>query len=385
MSKMAYSFSRIKTFRCPFRFHKLYIEGLKEPTGEAAEIGGAIHGLTARYRLECIERSRDYIPGWFDKAMPMAISSKTESVAKAMVDGIEKFKRGPMSHLPPAKGYRVEEKWAFDSAWNLLNTWYGDKVFFRAIADFITLGEDGIVTIYDDKTGWAKGYDDLQLKIYAFSCLKVLESKEYPIEGVSLKFNLIGQEKIEDKGFFSRDEIPWFRDEIMEKIIEIQKNEDWATANPECGACGYCGFHDECPAMQKEFAIIAADKKPVFNLATSEDAEKAVQCYVMVDQRMKDLKAEINRYVSDNGPVNAYGFIAERRMKQDWSADNDAILGALLEADIPSHVIDQNIRLPLTVIKKILKASRRMDALDDVLAVGNMAEIQKPVGFYKAG
>ena len=385
MGKMAYSFSRIKTFRCPFRFKKLYIDKKTEPTGELAEIGGAIHGFAARYRQECIERSRDHIPGWFEKNVPAKFNSKTPAVDKGIREGLEKFKRGPMFRMPTAVEYRVEEKWAFDSGWNLLGDWFHESTFFRAIADFITIGEDGLVTIYDDKTGWAKGYDELQLKIYAWAVLRVLDKQESQIEGVSLKFNLIGQEKIEDKGFYSREEILYFRDEIMEKVGAIENNKDWSTANPESGACGYCGFHDDCPAMQKEFAVISADQKPVFKLTTKEDAERAVQCYVMVKARMKDLKADINQYVTDNGPVNAYGMLAERRIKKDWKAGNNDILGALLEADVPSYVIDQNISLPLTVVKEILKAARRYDMLEDVMAVGKMTEIQKPVGFYKGG
>jgi len=230
--KMAYSYSHINTFKCPFRFNKRYIEGNKEPDGDAAEIGKAIHGLTARYRMECIERSRRYIPGWFHDQVKTAVTHKTPEVRKGIIDGIDKFVKGPGFHLPIAKDYRVEEKWAFDTSWHLLDSWFGDKVFFRAIADFIAVGDDGIVTIYDDKTGWAKGYDELQLKIYAWAVLRVLDTKTEPIEGVSLKFNLIGQGKIEDKGFYSREEILYFRDEIMSKVAEIEKHEDWTIANP---------------------------------------------------------------------------------------------------------------------------------------------------------
>lgn len=378
--QQAYSYSRINTFKCPYRWKRLYIDKAKEPKGDAAEIGGAIHGLTAQYRRECIERSRDHIPGWFDDPVADAVSGKSEAVAQGIRDGIEKFIDGPMFRLPEAKGYRVEEKWAFNTLWQLYPDWFGKHVFFRAIADFITI-EDGLVTIIDDKTGWASGgYDELQLKIYAFCALKAMEK----VEGVALQFNLIGQQRVEDVGYWSANEIPYFGQEIMDKISEIENHKDWSIANPECGACGYCGFRDECPAMNQEWAVMEADKKPVFAIQTREDAQRAVQCYVMVEQRMKDLREKLNEWVTKNGPVKAYGQVAERRKQKNWKADNDAIISALLENDVPSHIIDQSVNLSLTTVKKILKEARRMDALEDVLAVGEMSEITKPVGFYKA-
>ncbi|MBL6978164.1 MAG: PD-(D/E)XK nuclease family protein [Desulfobacteraceae bacterium] len=383
MTKMAYSFSRIKAFGCPFRFKRLYTDKGSEPAGELAEIGGAVHGLIARYRRTCIDRQVEQDPGWIDIAVKQAVSSKSETVAGKIRELMGKFKTGPMAVMDLSIPVNhIEEKWSFDKQWKLLPDWFDQKTRFRAIADFLTI-QDRIISIIDDKTGWGQ-YDDLQLKVYAFCALQALQGENWPLEGVSLKFNLVDQRKVEDVGFYGIDETPAFREEIEGKIQEIEACKNW-DPNPAAGACSYCGFHDECPALQKSWEVATRDKEPGFQIQTQEDAERAVSFYSLVERRLKELKTIIDEWVTDHGPVSAGGMIAEKRIKKDWKASsNEDILTALLQAGVENHVIDRNLSISQTTIKKILKDARRMDAIDHVLAAGEVKETVKPVGFYVA-
>jgi len=384
MENMAFSFSRIKAFGCPFRFKCLYIDKGTEPAGEAAEVGGAVHALIARYRRMCIERKVEQDTKWLDLATRQAVTGKTEDMAEKITDLMEKFKSGPMAVMDLSIPVNhIEDKWSFDADWNLLTDWFDKRTRFRAIADFLTV-HDRMITVIDDKTGWGQ-YDDLQLKVYAFCALRALEKKNWPLEGVSLKFNLVGQKKVEDVGFYSLDEIPAFREEIEAKIREIEACTEWEP-NPQAGACSYCGFHDDCPALAKSWEVATQEKTPSwFQIQTREDAERAVAFYTLVERRLKDLKEFIDRYVTEAGPITSAGMIAEKRIRQDWSApSNEAVLIALLQAGVENHIIDRNLSISQSTVKKILKDARRMDALEDVLAVGEFKEIVKPVGFYIA-
>lgn len=248
MNNMEYSFTRIKAFRCPFRFKKRYIEKQTEPAGEAGEIGRAVHTLIAGYRWTCLNRQVGQDPKWIDTAIKRASIREREIVARKIRRLMLKFKSGPMArmNLSIPVNY-IEEKWNFDDNWKLLPESFYTGIRFRAIADFVTIN-NRIVTVIDDKTGGWGRYDDLQLKIYAVCALQALHEKNWPLEGVSLKFNLVGQRKVEDVGFYAIDEIPAFREEIEAKITEIESCKTW-DPNPAAGACSYCGFHYECPAM----------------------------------------------------------------------------------------------------------------------------------------
>jgi hypothetical protein len=385
MEKMAFSFSRIKAFGCPFRFKCLYIDKGTEPAGEAAEVGGAVHALIARYRKMCLERKVEQDSKWLDFATKQAVTSKTEAVAEKIQDLMEKFKAGPMAVMDLSVPVNhIEDKWSFDAQWNLLPDWFDKKTRFRAIADFLTV-QDRIINVIDDKTGWSAQYDPLQLKTYAFCAVRALKKTNWPLEGVSLRFNLVGQRKVEDVGFYSIDEIPAFREEIEAKIQEIEACADWKP-NPQAGACSYCGFHNECPALAESWELATREQEPkFFEIQDKETAEKAVAFYTLVERRLKDLKEIIDQYVHECGPVTAAGITAEKRMKRDWQPrSNEEVLVALLQAGVENHVIDRNLSFSQTTVKKILKDARRMDVLEDVMATGEFKEIVKPVGFYVA-
>jgi hypothetical protein len=261
--KPGWSLSRLKTFSCPLRFARKYIEGRSEPVGEAAQKGTIVAACMAEWRLRWLESGVDVSTARTQLEIVARRTAAEEKIPEAVVEDAlelvyEAIRRMGAQLLPDRSNvarWWIEERLAFDHDWARIRfaekdaKWWGSaqqrkQTWFRAIPDFAWLDTDGVLHIEDDKSGWGKVTDE-QVHAYGYAVSTLLPT---PPERIDCRYNMVGQGKVDQAPTVTPADVSGFPAWLQAQVDRITGETAWA---PVIGKqCDWCGFKAECPAMQ---------------------------------------------------------------------------------------------------------------------------------------
>lgn len=204
---MSFSHSSIKSYEaCPLKYKLTRIDGLKEPSGDAAERGKRIH-----------------------KELEDALNK--EGILSEEIMHIQ-----PAINILLAQNAKPEVAFGFTKDWTAC-AFDATDVWLRGVIDvFILDGKKAIVK--DWKTGKERDYTD-QVKLYA----TMVFATHPEVEEVELEFVYIDLKKTSKVGAIKRDEFAQLKKWVESRIEKI-KNDTLFSPNPSF-ACKWCHFRKE--------------------------------------------------------------------------------------------------------------------------------------------
>lgn len=297
---MHYSYSRLSTFECPYRFNQKYNLKKQEPEGDLLVVGRICHDVIYNYsnHLREIKQNTDFssIPEIIDKCLAV---HKGYAFADEITDIIIRFSKTFMLHDTI---YDIEHKFGLDrdlvpvgwpknpSGWNY--------VFFVGKIDRIdTLNEEHI-KITDYKSGWSTDTDKFQLQLYALALSRIFpKAQKFTIELDFIRFG------IQKQSIITLEDIIKTKKKLFKLVEEIESTTRW---EPRPGdACKWCGFLDSCPAMKNALG------NPVDgNILVEDQARRAAESILLLTARLDAYRKSLQEWVKARGPVihNGYQF-----------------------------------------------------------------------------
>jgi len=362
---MAWSISKLKTYACPLRFKRLYIEKRSEPSSDAANVGKACAEIMAQVRINHLGGVETT-----DEAMLHLgkIGSDGDEAQAARAVGIVKdaLERMP-DILPPPENvasWNVETGLAFDEGWNRLDFdqkgYYSGEwgeAFFTCKPDFAWMDKEGILHIEDDKSGWGK-YDSLQVNAYAFSVANVLKAKGIAVNGVSCRYNFLSKGTYQYAENFQVEDVADFPDYINSEVNRINSDTEH---KPVMGKhCDWCGFVSECPAHQRTEQLLTTLTPETMKQITTHEQAVAGGLWLLAAERVvQAAKDKLKAYVLENGTVVLPETGKELRMVggSDWEATAGDVFEALCEAGIPKNLFFDRLTVKKRHVDEILKGA----------------------------
>ena len=200
----SFSHSSIKTYEdCPFKYRLTRIDGLKEPTGDAAQRGKDIHTV--------FENALDQIA-----PLPPEYAYWVPYVTQLI-----------------EKGAKSEMQFAVKRDWTRTD-FLATDAWLRGIYDVLCIDGDS-AHVLDWKTGKERDYGD-QLKLYA-----TIIMSEYPqVNKVSTEICYIDLSKSQSYGYQNRDDLPKLKEWVESRVVKIE-NDDIFAPRPSHG-CKWCHF-----------------------------------------------------------------------------------------------------------------------------------------------
>lgn len=224
------SYSRIKTFKtCPRRFEFVYLMGLEDKAGRAAQIGSVVHKILELYvndvRKHCMdhgEATAQSLCGYMRQAIDLCGPScriTTKDIAEHLEafrflnDDMDAVSRTEKRTDDVIQGYR-----------------------FVSIVDRID-EQEGTKTLIDYKTGKRQYVRNMQLQMYAYT-LHGGEFRECNLEYQFFKSFDKREWKYTKKKH--NDVYDW----IFSHVNEIEQTTDFRCIRTPL--CGYCSFQSIC-------------------------------------------------------------------------------------------------------------------------------------------
>lgn len=365
---MAWSISKLKTYACPLRFKRLYIEKRfnEEPSSEAANVGKACAGIMAQVRI-------NHLTG---KPMPteeemlplgeIAAEGDQESAWNAVA-----IVRNALENMPdllpdPAnvESWNVETGLAFDENWNRLDFDQGqyysgdwEESLFTCKPDFAWVDKSGTLHIEDDKSGWGK-YDNLQVSAYAHCVARALEAKGSAVSSIVCRYNFLSKGTYQGGSEFSVADVSGFPDYLATEIAKIEADTEH---KPVMGKhCDWCGFVSECPSHMKTESQLTALNPEKMKAITTHDQAVAGGLWLLAAERVvQAAKDKLRAYVAENGPVVLPETGKELRLVggSDWEASAGDVFEALCEAGIPKSLFFDRLTVKSKHVDEILKGA----------------------------
>lgn len=200
----SFSHSSIKVYEdCPYKYRLTRIDGLKEPTGDAAQRGKDIHTLFEN-AIDLQQRLDDTFAYWNDYISELI-----------------------------AKGTKSEMQFAVTKDWKRTDFLAADA-WIRGIYDALWI-DGNTAHVLDWKTGKERDYTD-QLKLYAAVIMA-----EYPqVESVFTEICYIDLNKRQACQAFFRKEHDELKEWVTSRVTKIE-NDDIFAPRPSNG-CRWCHF-----------------------------------------------------------------------------------------------------------------------------------------------
>jgi len=272
------SHTRLKTYGCPFRFQKLYLEGASDPAGDAAAVGKELHrlirnALADEHPIVEVGEGRHVddlppMPAQMDDAANL-FDQWFDTFEMAGMDpiGIEVRAEGILDDLTPFKGYL-----------DLACDW------------------QGMLVIMDWKSSrWMPSGLDNEPQLASYAWLAGEKWPEY-VEGNILlrqfyvRFGRYLEAKISPVG---RRNVYWTLSRFAERLKSANASQEWE-ARP-CDQCVYCSLR--CPLGGR---VVRPPQ-------TTEDAESlAAQAFALGEQYSVARDA-LKAWCSTHGEVTAAG------------------------------------------------------------------------------
>jgi hypothetical protein len=308
-----------------------------EPSGEAAQIGTAIHALAEK----CFgtgEKADAYLG---KQVEGITMTQENVEFAQAHIDHITNLK----SELGAVK---VEQYvTVIDDA----------DIKLGGTADVIGFG-NGILEIADLKTGRVYvDADSSQMKIYALGTLAKIKSK--PVETVRL--SIIQPHSGDTRTHtMTVDELIQWRNETLLPAIMEASNKD-SQPKPSNNACRYCPAKVICPAQTKALELIPV-KLDVKTLAPEVVSDLLARSE-MVEDFIAALRKHATKVLEDGGVLSGWQ-LSPKRATRKW-IDEAAAVAALEAAGIEHSKLMLTEIISPAVAEKLLGKDKK-HVLEDI-------------------
>ena len=201
------SYSALTTYEdCPLSYKLGYIDKISTPSGAAADRGTRLHLACERFLLGEIPAEK----------LPINFYAIKQYLVEAK-----------------AKGAKAEAVWLIDHEWNMQDE-EDAATRFKAVVD-IHYVEDGVLHIWDLKTGQSYPEHADQLEIYA-----VIGFSAYPdVESVQVKalyLDQFGHHAVTNRAF-----APFLRKKWQERWEKLFAEKEW-NPTPGPNACRWCHY-----------------------------------------------------------------------------------------------------------------------------------------------
>jgi len=308
-----------------------------EPSGEAAQIGTAIHALAEK----CFATGEAADAYLGKQVEGITMTQENVEFAQAHIDHITNLK----SELGAVK---VEQYvTVIDDA----------DIKLGGTADVIGFG-NGILEIADLKTGRVYvDADSSQMKIYALGTLAKIKSK--PVETVRL--SIIQPHSGDTRTHtMTVDELIQWRNETLLPAIMEASNKD-AQPKPSSNACRYCPAKVICPAQTKALELIPV-KLDVKTLAPEVVSDLLARAD-MVEDFIAALRKHATKVLEDGGVLSGWQ-LSPKRATRKW-IDEAAAVAALEAAGIEHSKLMLTEIISPAVAEKLLGKDKK-HVLDDI-------------------
>jgi len=266
--------------------------------------------------------------------------------------------RNPLIEQMIALSRDGDRIWIEDPAKGVWAPW--GQAFLRMVPDMMfRIGKTGILE--DDKSGWNRNPDPLQLAIYAYGASKLFAGM---IETVSVRFNFL-RFGYREYAQFNLEQLEAVGNYIRSTADNIQKIIDSGVCEPniDAGRCDWCGFTNDswldkdgnpvslepCPALLKllgemDMLVEAYKTREVKGL---EDAQANTRSLVIGKALFSQMEKDLAAFVKENPEplVVAAGKKAVIAKKATLKIpDLEAVVRELLEALYNSGMPEEQAR-----------------------------------------
>jgi hypothetical protein len=307
-----------------------------EPSGEAAQIGTAIHALAEK----CFGTG-EKADAYLGKSVEgITMTQENVEFAQAHIDHITNLK----SELGAVK---VEQYvTVFDTP----------AVKLGGTADVIGFG-NGILEIADLKTGRVfVDADSSQMKIYALGTLAKIKK---PVEMVRLSIIQPHSGDIRTHAMTVKELYQWHKDVLLPAIKEAA--DENAQPNPSSNACRYCPAKVICPAQTKALELIPV-KLDVKTLAPEVVSDLLARSE-MVEDFIAALRKHATKVLEDGGVLSGWQ-LSPKRATRKW-IDEAAAVAALEAAGIEHSKLMLTEIISPAVAEKLLGKEKK-HVLEDI-------------------
>jgi len=246
-----YSYSKISTFKnCPYRFKLQYIDKIKTKFNKtpALEKGSFLHyGIEHYLKGNLKDEINKYNFEVSGKDDIINYKKQLKQILKG--ENVQIYKSFNKNNVYIEEGFglywkNINDKWQFElGKYSKQSTIYG-YIDLMIYDDFLER-----VNIIDHKSGkFRKDQDELQLKIYAIvGFLKFPDVNDVYVQFDFLEHNKSINFKFERKDF---DKISY---EVIQKIIEVENEENF---NKKDTFCNWCPYYNEGHCNGKDIPIV---------------------------------------------------------------------------------------------------------------------------------
>jgi hypothetical protein len=279
---------------CPASVH-LSVGIPESPSGEAAQIGTAIHAL-AELCWQTEDHPRNYINKMVEQ---IVITEQNAEFAQLHLDTIKRLEKDLGRVL-------VEQHGTVLDTMQLQLAGTCDVVGYSV--------KDSIIEIVDLKTG--RNYvdaDSAQLKIYALAMMKALG--DFQTIRLTIVQPQVGANRTFEMTLAELNE--WRDSELIKAVNEIAAMNAYPT--PSRDACKYCPAKLHCPALrEKAYELPLA---PTKELSESEIATWLEQGE-LVEAFYEELKKVATKRLEDGAAVPGWNLVPKRAIRK-WVGDVD--------------------------------------------------------------
>lgn len=403
-----YSFTKFRDWRCPLRGKTRRINKLKEPETDPLLVGRACANIMRAYRKWCYTERRESDLESLRNLAQVQVSGSPEHLRDEILDVIDRVTNSPVAILDMSVETPLIEQMAALSQdgqqyWfeypdrDMWSPW--GKAWLRLVPDFMCrIGRIGVIE--DDKAGWSRSPDPLQLRIYAWAASRIFAGK---IDSVVVRFNYLRM-GYRDFAQWGIDEVAEFYHEIaseaerIERLIQLQDFH----ANVDAGLCEYCGYLNdnwldkkgnpanpgECPGLWEVLELMdSLTELKGKKIETIQDAEDATRILVLRDAGLiGPLKKGLEAFLRENGDqtVVAAGkraHIAERSTMK--VKDLQEVVRVLQQRRIDKSDIWNALTLNKSNLEKL--ARKEPHLIDELVDLGLISFSEKEeLAFKKA-
>ena len=319
---------------CPASVH-LSVGIPDSPSGEAAQIGTAIHALA-----ELCWQTEDNPKNYVNKLVEgIRITSENAEFAQLHLETIKRLETDLGRVLVEQHG-------------TVLNTM---QIQLSGTCDVVGYSvKDSIIEIVDLKTG--RNYvdaDSAQLKIYALAMMR--ELGDFQTIRLTIVQPQVGANRTHQMTLAELNE--WRSKELMKAIEDISYMNAYPT--PSRDACKYCPAKLHCPALQEMAKSVTL--KPNKELSEEEISYWLDQAE-LVEGFYEELRKYATKRLEDGGAIPGWNLVPKRAIRK-WKAAIDTI--GFQDLPIATYLLYKNEMITPAQAEKLLSKDDR-HLLDDL-------------------
>lgn len=360
---MKHSFSRLSRFiACRLAYKLEYLDKVPAEKSHPMILGGLCHDFFEAYDNHlaaawlqtdhaAAERIMSEVFKKFERVPPPEIYEKYQAICRAFV----------MNHVLNLETFLgAEVKIAITRAFTLCD-WEADDAWFRFKLDRLDLASDRAL-ITDYKTGWGGESDPFQMLAYA--CAVWIHHEHEPLRPGAGPLNAIEvvlsycRSGRDNKWVFSPDQVQAGFQKIVDYAERVEAEKDWKPSpGTACKGCPYAGTA-HCPVKIGNMA-------PIIDEPT---AARAAAELLLLEGQVKQRKAAIKGWCTDNGPLVAQGDVFDYGSRERYRVLNPLEFVQVLAANgyQPTEFYD----VDTTELKRRCQADKNLaDLLAPFIAV----------------